>query len=87
MPKKSKKKNNNNNNNDKYKKNTYIPKYSIINQPAFASVKFNLEKNQSVYCNAGMMMSMDSHMNTETNTQGGIIKGLFREVLQTQVCL
>ena len=25
-------------------------------------------------------MSMDSHMNTETNTQGGILKGIFREV-------
>ena len=59
----------------------YIPKYKIINKPAFASVIFDLKKDQSIIVNAGMMMFMDSHLNTTTNTQGGIVKGLIRNLL------
>ena len=72
-------------NNKSKKKNTKkknnIPSYSIINNSSFSSVKFSLNKDDGIYCNSGMMKSMDSHIETETNTQGGIIKGLFRELL------
>jgi len=60
--------------------NKLIPKYKIVNSPAFASVIFDLKKDQSILVNSGMMMYMDSHLNVDTNTQGGILKGFVRDL-------
>lgn len=57
-----------------------IPKFKIINRPAFANVIFDLKKDQSIIVNSGMMNYIDSHINASSNTQGGVVKGLIRNL-------
>ena len=59
-----------------------IPKFHIINSPAFASVVISLKQGQSVYCNAGCLNYMDSSVNVSTRTNG-ILSGLIRSMFTT----
>ena len=56
----------------------FIPKFKIINSPAFASVVVYLEKGQSVYCNYGSMNYCDGTVDISTKSQG-IFRSLIRK--------
>jgi len=59
-----------------------IPTYKIQNGPGFASVDFNLDKDQTILANAGMMSYMDADVKVKTQTHG-FFKGLMRGLLTT----
>ena len=59
----------------------YIPDYKIVNDPAFAQVKFNLRNKQSIIVTRGHMMTVDSHVDITTDTKGGLFKGYMRSLL------
>jgi uncharacterized protein (TIGR00266 family) len=59
-----------------------IPKFHIINSPAFASVVISLKQGQSIYCNSGCLNYMDSSVNVSTKTNG-ILSGLIRSMFTT----
>jgi len=59
-----------------------IPKFHIINSPAFASVVISLKQGQSIYCNSGCLNYMDSSINVSTRTNG-ILSGLIRTMFTT----
>ena len=56
----------------------YIPKFKIINSPAFASVVFSLEQTQCIYCNYASMNYCDSTIDISTRSQG-IFRSLIRK--------
>ncbi len=51
--------------------------YKIIGQTVPA-VEFTLKKGESLYTQSGAMTWMTSGISSETNTKGGIMKGLGR---------
>jgi uncharacterized protein (TIGR00266 family) len=59
-----------------------IPKFHIINSPAFASLVISLKQGQSVYCNYGSLNYMDGTVDVSTKTTG-ILKGLIRTLFTT----
>ena len=75
-----------NDDDDKFNKNIsskykgdgkYIPKFKIINSPAFASVVFSLEQTQCIYCNYASMNYCDSTIDISTRSQG-----VFRSIIR-----
>ena len=60
----------------------YIPKFKIVNSPAFASVVVSLEKGQSVYCNYGSMNYCDGTVDISTRSQG-FFRSLIRKFFTT----
>ena len=56
----------------------YIPKFKIINSPAFASVVFSLEEGQCIYCNYASMNYCDYTIDISTSSQG-IFRSLIRK--------
>ena len=69
----------NENINFKYKGDgKYIPKFKIINSPAFASVVFSLEEGQCIYCNYASMNYCDYTIDISTSSQG-IFRSLIRK--------
>ena len=59
-------------------RNEFIPTYEIKYGPSFASLHLNLEKEQSVFAEAGSYNRMNSTIKMHTGSKGGIIKGLRR---------
>ena len=96
MGKKSKKKttkyssNNNNNNNNRKKitkkkdfRNEYIPDFEIKFGPSFATLHVMLEREQSVFAEAGSYNRMNRTIKMHTGSKGGILKGLRRSFTGT----
>ena len=57
-----------------------IPKFNVINSPAFAAVAIYLKEGQSVFSNYGTLNYMDGTINVSTKSNGimsGIIRSLF----------
>lgn len=63
--------------------NRFIPKFKIVNSPAYASVIIYLEKDQEVYDNKGALNYADSSISVNTQSNG-IFKGLLRVALTSQ---
>lgn len=59
-----------------------IPKFHIVNSPAFAGVVISLKQGQTVYCNYGALNYMDSSIEVSTKTNG-ILSGLIRSLFTT----
>ena len=68
---------------NKGKTEKYIPKYEILNGPAFANVKLHLNKDQSILCDYSALSYMDSDTITKTKSTGGIWAGFKRKILTT----
>ena len=62
----------------------YIPAFKIEDKGANASARINLRKNQTIILNHGALSYLDSHIDTKTQSQGGIFSGLLRSMLTTQ---
>ena len=60
--------------------NLTIPAYKIFHTPANAELVLNLEEDQSVYANGGLMVWMNSTIKVKTEI-GGILAGLKRKFL------
>ena len=52
--------------------------YEITHAPAYASLRLNLQPNQTVFVEAGGMAAMDTWINMKSKVQGGLMKGLGR---------
>ena len=66
------------------KKDTdHIPKYKILNRPAFSMVEMDLNKNNGIITQSGSMSYMDSHINTKTSSVTGLLSGFLRSVATT----
>jgi uncharacterized protein (TIGR00266 family) len=65
-------------------KDTYhIPKYKILNRPAFSMVEINLNKTNGVITQSGSMSYMDSHVKTKTSSVTGLLSGFLRSLATT----
>lgn len=60
--------------------NLTIPAYKIFHTPSNAELVLNLEEDQSVYANGGLMVWMNSTIKVKTET-GGLLAGLKRSFL------
>ena len=84
MPKKSKTKSSKNKSrNQKITKkknfrNKNIPNFDIKNGPSFATLHIILEKDQSVFAEAGSYNRMNETIKMHTGSKGGVLKGLRR---------
>lgn len=58
-----------------------IPKYKIVNSPAFATLILNLHKNHSIISQGGFMTYMDDNLEALSTSQSGILSGLKRKLL------
>lgn len=57
--------------------NSIVPSYKIIHSPGNAEVVLNLEENQTVFANPGLMVWMNSTIKSSTET-GGLMSGFKR---------
>jgi uncharacterized protein (TIGR00266 family) len=61
------------------KENSFL-KYEIVGSPAFSLVKIHLDQpGQQVRAEGGAMVYMDGHIQMETKSAGGVMKGLKRK--------
>ncbi|MHA2295502.1 MAG: TIGR00266 family protein [Candidatus Hodarchaeales archaeon] len=54
-------------------------RYEIEGRPAFAVVKVYLDPGQRIIAEGGAMVYMDGHVDMETKSTGGVLKGLKRK--------
>ena len=52
--------------------------YTIEHSPAYASLIFDLQANQTLLVESGAMAAMDSHITMKSRMKGGLMKGLGR---------
>lgn len=52
--------------------------YEIQYSPAYASLRIDLQANQTVLVESGAMAAMDSWIKMKSKVQGGLMKGLGR---------
>ena len=62
-----------------YTDNVSIPAYKIFHTPSNAELVLNLEENQTIYANGGLMVWMNSSIKVKTET-GGFFAGLKRSL-------
>lgn len=62
-----------------YEDNVSIPAYKIFHTPSNAELVLNLQENQTVYANGGLMVWMNGTIKVKTET-GGIMAGLKRSL-------
>lgn len=54
--------------------------YEIEHSPSYASLRLNLQANQTVFVEAGAMAAMDACIKMKSKMQGGLMKGIGRMV-------
>ena len=62
----------------------FIPAFKIVDKGGNASARINLRKGQTIILNHGALSYLDTHIDTKTQSQGGIFSGLLRSMLTTQ---
>ena len=63
-----------------YEDNVSIPAYKIFHTPSNAELVLNLQENETIYANGGLMVWMNGTIKVKTET-GGIMAGLKRSLL------
>jgi len=62
----------------------FLPKFKIVNGPAYASALIYLEKDQEVYDNRGALNYADGSVSVNTKSSTGFLAGLARMALTSQ---